>query len=422
MVLLALVLSLATAASAQSARDALARGQQVGRSSNRNSTSLGQPIEPTQRVDSRDMDRAAPAEASLATQDRTQLSGLSYDLDLFEELIVKPDGRFQPFDGGNKGDPQANYWYRGFADINTEIGGTYFRLTFASAIPCFPFATLGTKEIGYKFYAYEPANPKLPDLPVKGLFGPKYPKNQKFIEFPIGILDPPIKKRMIHEVLFTGLKPGTKYYGMVFQYTDPGYENLQPLVFEFHTLQRLPVVKFTKIHVIEDSDDFGEGEFRFTMMATYQFNGNKFEKRTPDLHKDMSSGESWSIGPSLDLFGAKSFKLYAAAHEEDGSILGGNDFHTLGDPAAKVFFETNVHHDVAVDRITVNVTDKWGITIDQNKKIKVYEGYKEYRKIKVDGRPHDVELAFDVDATIEVTYWPMYGGFWATNQDPWLKP
>ena len=136
----------------------------------------------------------------------------------------------------------------------------------------------------------------------------------------------------------------------------------------------------------------------------------------------MSSGEAWSIGPSLDLFGAKSFKLYAAAQEEDGRILGGSDFHAFGDPAAKIFLESNDDHDVAVDRITVNVTDKWEITIDKNKNIEVYEGYKEYRQIKVDGRPHGVDLAFHVDATVEVTYWPMYGGFWATNQDPWLKP
>ena len=304
-------------------------------------------------------------------------------------------------------EPVPNIITMGFKDHYVERGGTWMRIVFSSATTCFPVAAIGEKYIGTKFDETELPDPNLPDKPIKVIVGPDNQANIERVEYSTC---GPAKN---HCILITGLKPNTTYHGLIFALDDKNshgslvwgslVDALRPLEFRFSTRSRGTVIDFWKIHVIKDGDGFskGEGELDFQMFAKYKIANQEVISETPRIHNDLSDGESWLIGCKAYILGAKTFQLFAGAWEEDGTwpgVLnrGGTGIFPVTD------FSSDYHHDAASDGMTVNVADKWQVINDQ-----VKEGYQTNRVIKVDGRPHGVDLAFDVHAKLQVMYWDM---------------
>ena len=304
-------------------------------------------------------------------------------------------------------EPSPSIITRGFKDHYVERGGTWMRIVFSSATTCFPCVAIGEKYIGTQYYETELPDPKLPDKPIKVIVGPGNQANIQRYEFSTC---GPAKN---HCILITGLKPNTSYHGLIFAFDDKNshgslvwgslVDALHPLEFKFSTRSRGTVIDFWKIYVIEDGDGFskGEGELDFQMFAKYKIANQEVISETPRIHNDLEDGESWMIGNKAYVLGAKTFELFAGAYEEDGTWPGA--FSRKGTKISPITsFSSDYHHDAASDGITVNVADKWKVINGQ-----VKEGYQTNRVIKVDGRPHDVDLAFDVHATLQMMYWDM---------------
>jgi len=297
---------------------------------------------------------------------------------------------------------------RGFKDQYVERGGTWMRIIFASAQPCFPCLALGEKYIGTK---YSPVKskfsiyPPLPDLPSKVIVGPKNLANVQRWEYTNSF-----GFGTVHQILITGLKPNTQYHGLIFALDDENSHGsltygsligaLHPLEFKFSTRSRATIIDFWKIHVINDGDNLGEGELDFQMFAKYKVGNQEIISETLRIHNDLSDGEKWHIGCKAYVLGAKTFQLFAGAWEEDGAA---NSLYQSGTKISPVTdFSSNFNHDAASDGMTVNVADQWQVINGQ-----VKEGYQTSRVIKVDGCPHGVCLAFDVHAKLQVVYWDM---------------
>ena len=298
---------------------------------------------------------------------------------------------------------------RGFKDQYVERGGTWMRIIFASAQPCFPCLALGEKYIGTKFSPVKSKfsiYPPIPDLPSKVIVGPKNLANVQRWEYTNSF-----DFGTVHQILITGLKPNTSYHGLIFALDDKNshgslvwgslVDALHPLEFKFATRSRATTIDFWKIHVINDGDGFskGEGELDFQMFAKYKVGDQEIISKTPRIHNDLSDGESWLIGCKTYVMGPKTFQLFAAAHEEDGTY-GFNENGTMLEPITR--FTSDYWSDRASDGMTVNVADKWQVINDQ-----VKEGYQSDCVIKVDGCPHDVVLTFHVHAKVTVMYWDM---------------
>lgn len=346
----------------------------------------------------------------------TSDSSLRPTASLFEQLLPTgesnrsdydchfPDLAEENWESVETREPSPSIITRGFKDHYVERGGTWIRIVFSSATTCFPCVAIGEKYIGTQYFETELPDPKLPDKPIKVIVGPDNQADIQRWEFSTCGL------AKNHCILITGLKPNTQYHGLIFAFDEKNshgslvwgslVDALHPLEFKFSTRSRGTIINFWKIHVIEDGDNFTEGELDFQMFAKYKIANQEIISKTPRIHNDMSDGESWMIGNKAYVLGAKTFQLFAGAWEEDGSPGIFNPYGTGIFPVTD--FSSDYYHDAASDGMTVNVADHWKVINGQ-----VKEGSKSNCVIKVDGRPHDVDLAFNVHATLQVMYWDM---------------
>ncbi|NNE93476.1 MAG: hypothetical protein HKN23_17660 [Verrucomicrobiales bacterium] len=138
------------------------------------------------------------------------------------------------------------------------------------------------------------------------------------------LLSTPTKK---HEVLIENLKPGTKYFVSVIGLRKDNGPIFFPLMNKkFTTRDRKLDIRFTKIEMLDDSDDLSPGEFRF---GFFGYDGKLAKLINPDPIFNLKYGEV-SIGSDDNLkinlahtmtFNKESLRLDVTGAEDDDDTL-----------------------------------------------------------------------------------------------------
>src|SRR4030065_317046 len=191
-----------------------------------------------------------------------------------------------------------------------EVGGTYVILKFKSRHPVIPSVAISEKHVlikpGGKSVVF--ANPQ-----------------SEIAASAFGLL---AGYRESHEYILKDIKPGTKYYVGIIGYRKSGTVYLPLLGNSFTTLKRKVGFQFTKIEMIDDSDDLSDGEFKFGFFVyDYMASGSPppmVSLYTPPLSQGaaaehvIGSGDDRDITLIENLFTEKMhFKIEATAVDDD---------------------------------------------------------------------------------------------------------
>jgi hypothetical protein len=119
----------------------------------------------------------------------------------------------------------------------------------------------------------------------------------------------------VHEAILPDLKPSTEYHYVISAY-DKSSGVWYKVKGKFRTLQRSVTVTFQKIKVVDDSDDFGGGDFDFGFFV----NGNNAPNGSPLMlfSVDIATGESKNINILASLLNApETLQLKVIGYDDD---------------------------------------------------------------------------------------------------------
>ena len=119
-----------------------------------------------------------------------------------------------------------------------------------------------------------------------------------------------------HEAILPDLEPGTQYH-YVISVSDKDSGLWYRVKGKFRTLRRAVKVTFEKIKVVDDSDDFGAGDFEFGFFV----NGQNAPNDSPMIifSADIATDESKTINMSGSLVNVPvTLQLKAIGYDDDG--------------------------------------------------------------------------------------------------------